>query len=91
MPMLDRWPDSPYTLLVAPAKKARLCRVWPAHFQRPLPSLAVALAKPAPDVPLDLQPMIDEIYRRSRYERSINYCKPFTPLLDAADARWLKQ
>jgi hypothetical protein len=89
MPMLDRWPDSPYALLVARAKKARLCRVWPAHFQRPLPRLLVPLAKPDPDVPLDLQPMIDAIYQRSRYERSIDYGKPLIPPLDAAETAWL--
>ena len=47
--------------------------------------------KPDPDIPLDLQPMIDEIYQRFRYVRSINYRKPLTPPLDAADAGWLKQ
>jgi len=91
MPMLDRWPDSAYALLVARAKKAQLCRVWPAYFQRPLPRLLVPLAKPDPEVPLDLQPMIDAIYRRSRYERSIDYSKPLTPPLAAAETRWLKQ
>jgi len=91
MPMLDRWPDSPYALLVARAKKAQLCRVWAAHFQRPLPALPVPLAKPDPDVPLDLQPMIDAIYQRSHYERSIDYSKPLTPPLDAAEKAWLEQ
>jgi hypothetical protein len=91
MPMLDPWPESPYTLLVARAKKFQLCRVWQAHFQRPLPSLPVPLAKPDPDIPLDLQPMIDAIYQRSRYERSIDYSKPLTPPLNAGEAAWLKQ
>ncbi len=91
MPMLDSWPESPYTMLVARAKRAQLCRVWEAHFQRPLPSLPVPLAKPDPDVRLDLQPMIDSIYQRSRYERSIDYDKPLTPPLDAAAAAWLEQ
>ncbi len=91
MPMLDPWPDSPYTFLVARAKKAQLCRVWAAHFQRPLPLLHVPLAKPDPDIPLDLQSMIDAIYQRSRYERSIAYNKPLTPPLDAAEAAWLEQ
>ena len=36
MPMLDPWPDSPYTLLVARAK-TQLCRVWRAHYRHPLP------------------------------------------------------
>ena len=68
-----------------------LCRVWPAHFQRPLPRLPVPLSKPDPDVPIDLQPMIDAIYRRSRYERDIDYRKPCHPSLNAADSSWLEQ
>jgi hypothetical protein len=83
--MFDPWPDTPYTLLVARAKKPHLCRVWPAHFQWPLPPLAVPLANPDPDIPINLQPMIDAIYQRSRYERSIDYSKPLLPPLGAAD------
>ena len=90
MPMLDPWPDSPYTLLVARAR-AQLCRVWRAHYRRPLPLVPVPLAKPDSDIPLDLQPMIDEIYQRFRYPRSIDYSKPLTPPLDAAETGWLKQ
>jgi Protein of unknown function (DUF4058) len=90
MPMLDPWPDSPYTLLVARAK-AQLCRVWRAHYLRPLPAIPVPLAKPDDDIPLKLQPMIDEIYRRFGYERSIDYRKPPNPALDSAVTPWLEK
>src|SRR5437773_8050645 len=82
MPMLDPWPDSPYTLLVARAKKYDLCQVWPVYFQMQSPAIPVPLAKPDPDIPLDFQPMIDAIYQRSRYDQSIDYSKPLTPPLD---------
>ncbi len=36
MPMLDPWPESPYTLLVCRRMNAPHCRAWPAHFQRRL-------------------------------------------------------
>ena len=91
MAMLDPWPQSPYTILVARSEKAPLCRVWPAHFQRPLPAIPVPLAKPDPDIPLNLQPMMETIYQRSRYERSIDYTKPLTPPLRPGEARWLAQ
>src|SRR5437762_4953724 len=44
MPMLNDWPDSPYTLLVCRESRAPLCTVWPAHFQQPLPTLPVPLS-----------------------------------------------
>jgi hypothetical protein len=90
MPMIDPWPDSPYTLLVARAR-AQLCRVWRAHYRRPLPVIPVPLAKQDSDIPLELQPMIDEIYKRFRYPRSINYGKPLNPPLDAVETGWLKR
>jgi hypothetical protein len=90
MPMLDPWPDSPYTLLVGRAKK-NVCKVWPTYFQRPLPTIPVPLARPDPDIPLDLQPMIAAIYQRSRYKRSIDYNKPPSPPLSPEEAAWLQQ
>lgn len=91
MPMLDAWPDSPYTLLVHRGTGTELCRVWPAHYRQPLPSLPVPLAKPDDDIRLEIQPMIEAIYARHRYEASIDYRKPLTPPLPREDAAWLKQ
>jgi hypothetical protein len=91
MPMLDPWPDSPYVLMVAKAKKSQLCQAWPSHFQRPLPTIPGPLARPDPAIPLNLQPMIEDIYQRYRYERSLDYTKPLTPPLDAEQAAWLDQ
>ena len=88
--MLDPWPDSPYCLLIARAG-SQLRRVWRAHYRRSLPDIPVPLSKPDSDISLDLQPMIDEIYQRFRYPRSIDYSKPLTPPLDAAETLWLKQ
>ncbi|MBI1913649.1 MAG: DUF4058 family protein [Planctomycetes bacterium] len=91
MPMLDPWPNSPYTLMVARAKKYQLCKAWPAHFRRPLPRIPAPLIKPDPDLWLDLQPMVDAIYQRSRYERSIDYTRPLSPLLGPEESAWLEQ
>jgi hypothetical protein len=86
MPMLNPWPNSPYTLLVSRKEHAPHCRVWPGHYRRPLPQIPVPLCAPDPDVQLDLQPMIDAIYARSRYQRDIDYTQPLTPPLTADDA-----
>jgi hypothetical protein len=91
MPMLDPWPEAPCAILVARVRKYDRCQVWPVHFRIPTPPVPIPLAKPDPDIILDLQPMIDAIYERSRYERSIDYSKPLTPPLDAAEALWLQK
>lgn len=91
MPMADAWPESPYTLLVARTSNMPSCRVWSACYDCPLPPVPIPLLKPDPDVPLDLQPMIDAIYERSRYHRSIDYSKPLRPPLSAEETAWLEQ
>jgi hypothetical protein len=91
MPMLDPWPNSPYVLMVARAKKAQLCRVWEGSFQEPLPAIPVPLAKPDPEILLNLQPLIASIYQRFRYARSIDYTRPLTPPLSPEDAAWCQQ
>jgi hypothetical protein len=91
MPMLDPWPASPYTLLVAREERAPRCRVWPASFDRPLPAIPVPLSRPDPDLTLDLQPIIDDIYERGRYREDIDYTRPLTPPLSAEQAAWLAQ
>jgi hypothetical protein len=91
MPMLDPWPNSPYTLLVARKGRADRCRVWPAFALRPLPAIGIPLALPDPDCPLSLQPLIAGIYARSRYDRSIDYSCPPTTLLLPEEVSWLRE
>jgi len=88
MPMYSPWPDGPYYLLTK-YKARRLCHVWPAHSIAPLPPLTVPLAPPDPDISLDLQPLVDAIYARSRYDRDIDYRRPLTPPLTPAEQAWL--
>jgi hypothetical protein len=67
LPMLDPWPNSPYVLMVARARHPQTCLVWEGHFRHPLPPIPVPLARPDPDLLLQLQPLIDSIYQRYRY------------------------
>jgi len=91
MPMLDAWPSSPYTLLVARQERTPSCKVWPAHFRLPLPPVPIPLDKPDPDITLNLQPLIEGIYARYRYYNRIDYSLPLTPPLPSEDAAWLER
>src|SRR5207245_811399 len=75
MPMLDKWPDGPYYLLVLRKERAPNCYVWPACSLKPLPRLPIPLEPPDADLSLDLQLLIAGIYARSRYEDYIDYRK----------------
>ncbi len=89
MPMLGKWPESPYTLLVCRESLAPCCTVWAAHYREPLPTLPIPLSYPDPAIRIDLQPLIARIYARSRYDRDIDYGKPLDPPLAEADVAWL--
>ncbi len=91
MPMLDPWPSSPYTILVSRmGSVVPRCWVWRATFREPLPVVAIPLLKPDADVPLDMQPMVEAIYARARYETTIDYARPLKPPLDANEAVWVQ-
>jgi hypothetical protein len=85
MPMLTPWPDSPYTLLVGQTRRPTYCRVWKAYFDRPLPPIPVPLLDPDPDLTLDLQPLIDDIYSLGRYDEQIDYSRRLTTALTDAE------
>jgi hypothetical protein len=91
MPMLTPWPDCPYTLLVCRSFDAPTCRAWPVHFKRRLPVIPVPLLEPDPDLHLDLQPLLDDIYSLGRYDERIHYARPLTPALSEEDAAWMQE
>jgi hypothetical protein len=91
MPMLDPWPKSPYVLLVARGLMNSFCQVWEGSFQEPLPPIPIPLAKPDADLSLSLQPLIDTVYRRFRYEQSINYETALKPPLSQVEAAWWRR
>lgn len=90
LPMVDPWPDWPYCIMVARKAQAPYCRVVKAHYRTRLPVVSVPLQSPDADLPLDLQPMIDHIYARSRYGQDIDYAKRLAPPLPAEDVDWLR-
>ena len=88
-PMIDPWPPSPYYVLVKRRGQGQECSVWPAHSLRPLPRVPVPLADADPDVEVELQPLVEAIYERSRYFRVLDYGKPAPVALEASELEWL--
>jgi len=86
MAMLTPWPNSPYTLLVSRMSRPTHARVWKAYFDRPVPPIPVPLLSPDPDLTLDLQPLIDDIYSLGRYDEQIDYSRRLRPSLSEAES-----
>jgi hypothetical protein len=81
MPMVGPWPDSPYVLMVAPVNIDHYCEVYRGHHDRPLPSLPVPLIEPDADLCIELQLMVDTVYRRGKYDESLDYSRELEPPL----------
>jgi hypothetical protein len=80
-PMREPWPASPYYLLVMWKEQAPQCRVWPGFAIQPLPPIPIPLAAPDPDLTFEIQPCIEQVLARSRYERRLRYFDPIQPPL----------
>jgi hypothetical protein len=84
-PMRERWPASPYYLLVMWQHRAPECRVWPGFAVRPLPPIPVPLQSGDPDLMLDIQDLIQSVLAGARYERRLRYHEPLQPPLTDAE------
>lgn len=66
--------------------------VWYVDLRDTLPSIAVPLRQPYVDVPLDLQAVLEDVYRRARYADSVDYTNAIPlPRLRPADVQWASQ
>jgi hypothetical protein len=52
-----------------------------------LPNFAIPLRPADADIVIRLQPLLDECYRRGRYD-SIDYTRPLDPPLEGDDLAW---
>ncbi|MFN8499614.1 MAG: DUF4058 family protein [Anaerolineae bacterium] len=82
--------DTDYVLLVNRYGLERISEIWPVALNEPLPLIPVPLLPPDPDVALDLNAAIREVYDGSRYERRIAYTLPAPqPPLRPAMMAWV--
>jgi hypothetical protein len=62
--------------------------VYPRRLRDPLPRIAVPLAEPDPDVPLEVQAAVEEVYAQGRYVRRLRYDEPCEPPLEDELQQW---
>jgi hypothetical protein len=68
------------------------CRfeVYPVPLRSPLPAIRIPLREQDQDIRLDLQAIVEQAYRKGRYQLTINYNHPPEPPLGEVDARWAR-
>ena len=74
-PMKENWPDSPYYILVFRKEQSPLASVYPAYSTGRLPVVPIPLSPGDSDMVLELQPLVDDVFQKSRYHRDMHYEK----------------
>jgi hypothetical protein len=62
--------------------------LYPRRLRERLPRLAIPLADGDPDVSLDVQVALEQVYADGRYGRRVRYDRPCDPALDPDDQAW---
>jgi hypothetical protein len=65
--------------------------LYPCRLRERLPCFGVPLVAPDPDVPLDLQAAMDQVYEDGSYMLRVKYDDPCDPPLSDDDNRWAAQ
>jgi len=76
-----------YQICVRRGYEAAAVEVYRVPPEEPLPAIRIPLRETDPDVPLQIQLLIDQCYRNGRYD-DLDYKADPVPPLDATDAAW---
>jgi Uma2 family endonuclease len=81
--------NTPYYVAIYRGDKNQQCELYAIGLREPLPVVGVPLRANDPDVPLDLQQLIEHVYRTGRFP--IDYDDPCDPPLEGPTAEWAKE
>jgi len=86
-------PAKPFEYLICvnrwPAR--RRFEIYPCRLSNPLPVIEIPLADPDPDVPLAIQPALEQVYDDANYMLRVQYDKPCVPSLPPKDQQWASE
>jgi hypothetical protein len=79
---------TPYSICVRRGWKPLEFEYYRIPLRERLPAIAIPLRQSDPDVPLDLQALVDQCYETGRYDDDIDYREEPDPPLKPEDAKW---
>jgi hypothetical protein len=88
VPMRDPLPAAPYFVFLSRAEDRPVIEVWPVALSQRLPAVPVPLLAGDPDVLLDLQQALTNIYDLLGYDLAIDYRKPPEVPFSPEEAEW---
>jgi hypothetical protein len=82
---------TPYLVCVRRATRPGKAEVYLISLEDRLPVIQVPLRPQDADVRLDLQPLLDQVYQRGRYDGDIDYTQDPQPPLSKQGAAWVAE
>jgi len=82
---------TPYMCCVRRVARPGMAEVYPMPLWQRLSIVKVPLRPEDTDVPLDLQPLVDQCVRNGAYEGTLNYSVDPDPPLDSPDKEWAEK
>jgi hypothetical protein len=81
---------TPYLICIGDAQKPGGWDVYPVSIRAPLPTIPIPLRPQDKPARLDLQPLIQRVYKAGGHD-DIDYTKPLDPALSPEDTQWVDQ
>lgn len=88
--LVPRHCRTPYIICIRRANRRTEAELIRVPLQESLPNIAIPLRPTDADIVLQLQPLLDECYRRGRYA-SLDYTRSLTPQFDGAEQSWMNE
>lgn len=82
--------DAAYRVIIRRVHPARRVELYPISMRSPLPTIPIPLRASDADALLDLQSLLDHVYREGRHDRT-RYHESCEPPLENGDAEWARE
>jgi hypothetical protein len=90
LPFEESLPKADFLVSVARASLRPHAEVYAWRLRDPLPIIPIPLKERDPDVPLDLQSALTQVYDKAGYDYSLRYDRDIQPPLSSADQEWVE-
>lgn len=77
-----------YRILVCPGDQRPVGNLFAFSLQQPIPGIPIPLLPGESDVLLEIQPLLNQVYKRGRYHLAIDYSQPPSPKFSQENQQW---
>ncbi len=80
-----------YRILICPGDQRPVGNLFAFSLQQPIPAVPIPLLPGESDVLLELQPLLNQVYKKGRYHLAIDYGQPPSPQFSQENRQWVSK